>query len=390
MRTQVGIVGSGPAGLMLSHILHRHGIESVILEQRSRDYVLSRIRAGVLEQATVDLLVELGLDSRMKREGLIHTGIELQLDGQRHRIDFDALTGGRAVTVYGQTEITLDMMDARLAQGGQTIYEAEDVSVHGIETNKPSLRFRHNGDSEELKCDFIVGCDGFHGVCRPSFPAGVIQDFERVYPYGWLGILANVAPSSEELIYAYHDRGFALLSMRSTQVSRLYIQVAPDEALKQWSDDRVWDELSIRLGTEGWTLRDGPVTEKSVTPMRSFVAEPMQHGRLFLAGDAAHIVPPTGAKGLNLAASDVKLLSDGLISFYATGNSAVLDGYSRKALERVWRAEHFSWFMTSMLHRMPEGDAFERKLQRSQLAYIFKSRAAAASLAENYVGLPFD
>lgn len=390
MRTQVGIVGSGPAGLMLSHILHRHGIESVILEQRSRDYVLGRIRAGVLEQATVDLLVELGLDSRMKREGLIHTGIELQLDGQRHRIDFDALTGGRAVTVYGQTEITRDMMDARLAQGGQTIYEAEDVSVHGIETSKPSLRFRHNGDSEELQCDFIVGCDGFHGVCRPSFPAGVIQNFERVYPYGWLGILANVAPSSEELVYAYHDRGFALLSMRSTQVSRLYIQVAPDEDLKQWPDDRVWDELSIRLGTPGWTLRDGPVTEKSVTPMRSFVAEPMQHGRLFLAGDAAHIVPPTGAKGLNLAASDVKLLSDGLISFYATGNSAVLDGYSRKALERVWRAEHFSWFMTSMLHRTPEGDAFERKLQRSQLAYIFKSRAAAASLAENYVGLPFD
>ncbi|MCL4791736.1 MAG: 4-hydroxybenzoate 3-monooxygenase [Gammaproteobacteria bacterium] len=386
MRTQVGIVGSGPAGLMLSHILHRHGIESVILEQRSRDYVLGRIRAGVLEQATVDLLVELGLDSRMKREGLIHTGIELQLDGQRHRIDFDALTGGRAVTVYGQTEITRDMMDARLAQGGQTIYEAEDVSVHGIETSKPSLRFRHNGDSEELQCDFIVGCDGFHGVCRPSFPAGVIQNFERVYPYGWLGILANVAPSSEELVYAYHDRGFALLSMRSTQVSRLYIQVAPDEDLKQWPDDRVWDELSIRLGTPGWTLRD----EKSVTPMRSFVAEPMQHGRLFLAGDAAHIVPPTGAKGLNLAASDVKLLSDGLISFYATGNSAVLDGYSRKALERVWRAEHFSWFMTSMLHRTPEGDAFERKLQRSQLAYIFKSRAAAASLAENYVGLPFD
>ena len=389
MRTQVGIVGSGPAGLMLSHILHQRGIESIILEQRSRDYVLSRIRAGVLEQATVDLLRENGLADRMNREGLIHHGIELQVDGKRHRINMHELTGGRAVTVYGQTEITRDMMDARLVHAGQTIFDAEDVSVHGIDTRKPSLRFRHNGESQELQCDFIAGCDGFHGVCRQSFPVGVSKNFERVYPFGWLGILANVAPSNDELIYAYHDRGFALLSMRSPQVSRLYLQVAPDEDVKNWSDDRVWNELAIRLKYDGWTLRDGPVTEKSVTPMRSYVTEPMGFGRLFLAGDAAHIVPPTGAKGLNLAASDVKLLSDALIAHYNSGNDELLDRYSENALRRVWRSEHFSWFMTSMLHRFPDDDPFEQKLQRSQLAYIFNSRAAATSLAENYVGLPF-
>lgn len=390
MRTQVGIVGSGPAGLMLAHILHQHGIESIILEQRSRDYVLSRIRAGVLEQATVDLLRENGLADRMNREGLIHHGIELQVDGKRHRINMHELTGGRAVTVYGQTEISRDMMDARLVHGGQTIFDAEDVSIHGIDTRKPSLRFRHNGESQELQCDFIAGCDGFHGVCRQSFPVGVSKNFERVYPFGWLGILANVAPSNDELIYAYHDRGFALLSMRSPQVSRLYIQVAPDEDLKNWSDDRVWDELAIRLKYDGWTLRDGPVTEKSVTPMRSYVTEPMRFGRLFLAGDAAHIVPPTGAKGLNLAASDVKLLSNALIAHYESGSDELIDRYSENALRRVWRSEHFSWFMTSMLHRFPDDDPFEQKLQRSQLAYVFDSRVAATSLAENYVGLPFD
>ena len=390
MRTQVGIVGSGPAGLMLAHILHQHGIESIILEQRSRDYVLSRIRAGVLEQATVDLLRENGLADRMNREGLIHHGIELQVDGKRHRINMHELTGGRAVTVYGQTEISRDMMDARLVHGGQTIFDAEDVSIHGIDTRKPSLRFRHNGESQELECDFIAGCDGFHGVCRQSFPIGVSKNFERVYPFGWLGILANVAPSNDELIYAYHDRGFALLSMRSPQVSRLYIQVAPDEDLKNWSDDRVWDELAIRLKYDGWTLRDGPVTEKSVTPMRSYVTEPMRFGRLFLAGDAAHIVPPTGAKGLNLAASDVKLLSNALIAHYESGSDELIDRYSENALRRVWRSEHFSWFMTSMLHRFPDDDPFEQKLQRSQLAYVFDSRVAATSLAENYVGLPFD
>ena len=390
MRTQVGIVGSGPAGLMLAHILHRHGIESVVLEQRSRDYVLGRIRAGVLEQATVDLLRANGLAGRMDREGLTHHGIELQLDGRRQRIDMHELTGGRAVTVYGQTEITRDMMDARLAHGGQTVFEAEGVTVHGMDTGRPSLRFRHNGRPEELHCDFIAGCDGFHGVCRQSLPPGIARTFERTYPFGWLGILATVPPSNDELIYAYHDRGFALLSMRSPQVSRLYIQVAPDEDVKKWPDERVWDELDVRLGYEGWTLQRGSVIEKSVTPMRSFVTEPMQSGRLFLAGDAAHIVPPTGAKGLNLAASDVKLLSDGLIAHYSSGDDTLLDNYSRNALKRVWRSEHFSWFMTSMLHRFPDHDGFEQKLQRSQLEYVFNSRAAATSLAENYVGLPFD
>jgi len=370
--------------------LKRRGIESVILEARSRDYVLGRIRAGVLEQPTVDILNEYDLGARMKREGLVHHGVEFRVDGERHRIDLHALSGGRAVTVYGQTEITRDMMDARLAYQGETIYEAEDVTVHGLESKTPSLRFRYNGKEKELCCDFVAGCDGFHGVCRQSFPAGAIKTFERHYPFGWLGILADVAPSNEELIYAYHDRGFALLSMRSMRVSRLYIQVAPNENLNNWPDDRVWEELSIRLGYKGWTLHDGPVTEKSVTPMRSFVAEPMQHGRLFLAGDAAHIVPPTGAKGLNLAAADVKLLSDALVAYYESGNSTLLEGYSAKALRRVWRAEHFSWFMTSMLHRFPDSDPFEQKLQRSQLAYIFESRAAATSLAENYAGLPFD
>jgi p-hydroxybenzoate 3-monooxygenase len=389
MRTQVGIVGSGPSGLLLAHILQRHGIASVIVERRSREYVLGRVRAGVLEQATVDLLTEHGLGERMARQGLVHHGIELQLDGERHRIDMHALTGGRSVTVYGQTEITRDMMDARLAHGGRTLYEVEDVSLHDIDTQRPVLRFRHGGEARELACDFIAGCDGFHGVCRESFPNGTIRTYERAYPFGWLGILAEVAPSNDELIYAYHERGFALLSMRSTSISRLYVQVAPDEDLGNWPDERVWDELSLRLAYKGWQLRRGPVTEKSITPMRSFVAEPMQHGRLFLAGDAAHIVPPTGAKGLNLAAADVKLLADALIAWYRSGSEASLASYSVRALRRVWRAEHFSWFMTSMLHRFPDGDPFHERLQRSQLAYICSSKAAAASLAENYVGLPF-
>ena len=386
MRTQVAIVGAGPAGLTLAHLLHVEGIDSVVLESRSRAYVEARIRAGVLEQGVVDLLTRAGVGERMRREGLLHEGIELQFAGERHRIDFAELTG-KGIVVYGQTEVVKDLIAARHDTGRPLLFEVDDVRLEGVETEHPRALFTHEGDAHVLECDVVAGCDGFHGVCRQSVPAGVLRTFERDYPYGWLGILAQVAPASEELIYAHHEHGFALLSMRSPELSRLYVQCRPDEPLDGWPDERVWAELQTRLGLAGWTLAEGPVLEKGITPMRSFVAEPMRHGRLFLAGDAAHIVPPTGAKGLNLAVHDVGTLAAALAHWYGSGDEGLLDAYSETCLRRIWRAEHFSWWMTSMLHLHPEADAFERRLQLSQLRYVVGSRAAATSLAENYVGL---
>jgi p-hydroxybenzoate 3-monooxygenase len=390
VRTQVGIVGAGPAGLTLARLLEVAGIESVVLEDRTRDYVEHRIRAGVLEQRTVDLLTGAGVADRVHREGIVHHGIELQFDGERHRIPLSELADGRAIVIYGQTEVVKDLIAARLESRLPLLFEAEDVSVHDLETDRPRIRFRHEGADHELECDAIAGCDGFHGVCRPSIPDGVLRSFSREYPFGWLGILAAVAPSNDELVYAHNERGFALLSLRSPELSRLYIQCDPDENLDEWPDERIWEELQIRLGVEGWTLEEGPILEKGVTGMRSFVVEPMQHGRLYLAGDAAHIVPPTGAKGLNLALADVRVLAEALIEWYRSGSSQLLDRYSDTCLRRVWRAEHFSWWMTSMLHRLPGDDPFDLQLQLSQLRYVATSRAAATGLAENYVGLELD
>jgi p-hydroxybenzoate 3-monooxygenase len=387
VRTQVGIVGAGPAGLMLGRLLEREGIESVVLEERSRDYVEHRIRAGVLEQGTVDLLAAAGVDARLRREGLVHHGIELQFDGERHRIPLSDLTGGRTIVIYGQTEIVKDLIQARLESGATLLFDVDGVTVHELESERPQIRFRHDARDHELECDVVAGCDGFHGVSRGSIPPGVLTTFSREYPYGWLGILAAVAPSSEELVYAHHERGFALLSLRSLELSRLYVQCKPDEDIAEWPDGRIWEELQLRLGLEGWTLAEGPVLEKGVTGMRSFVVEPMQYGRLFLAGDAAHIVPPTGAKGMNLAIHDVRVLAEALVDWYRTGSRAALDRYTSTCLRRVWRAEHFSWWMTSMLHRPPDDDPFGLKLQLSQLRYVTDSTSAATSLAENYVGL---
>jgi p-hydroxybenzoate 3-monooxygenase len=388
METQVGIVGAGPAGLLLAHLLDRQGIESVVLEARSRDYVEARVRAGVLEQGTVDLLDEAGLAERLHREGLVHHGVELRFDGRGHRIDFSELTDGRAITVYGQQEVVKDLIAARLRAGGDLRFEVDDVTLHELETESPSVRFRHEGAQHLLRCDVIAGCDGFHGISRPAIPDGVLRIYEREYPFAWLGILAEVAPSSEELIYCYHERGFALHSMRSPKLTRLYLQCAPDDDIEAWPDDRIWDELQTRLATDGgWRLEQGPVVEKGITPMRSFVVEPLRYGHLFLAGDAAHIVPPTGAKGLNLAAADVRVLSEALGAWYADGDTRALAAYSDTCLRRVWRVQHFSAWMTSMLHRFPGDDPFEERLQRSQLRYVCRSRAAATTLAENYVGL---
>jgi p-hydroxybenzoate 3-monooxygenase len=360
----------------------------VVLEARDREYVEARVRAGVLEQTTVDLLDEAGVAERLHREGLVHEGLELRFDGRGHRIDLADLTGGRAITVYGQQEVVKDLIAARLEAGGELLFDVEDVTVHGLESERPCLRFAHAGSEHELRCDVIAGCDGFHGVCREAIPEGTLSIYEREYPFAWLGILAEVTPSSEELIYCHHERGFALHSMRSPQVTRLYLQCAPDEDIDAWPDERIWTELQTRLATDdGWTLEEGPLVEKGITPMRSFVVEPLRYGRLFLAGDAAHIVPPTGAKGLNLAAADVRVLSEALDDWYARGDSAGLDAYSDTCLRRVWRVQHFSWWMTSMLHRFPGNDPFEARLQRSQLQYVCSSRAAATTLAENYVGL---
>ncbi len=385
-RTQVAIVGAGPAGLTLAALLHVAGIESVVLENRNREYVEARVRAGVLEQGTVDLLERAGAADRLRREGIVHGGIHLQFAGERHHVPMDELTGGRSIVVYGQTEVVKDLVALRLAQGLPLRFEVGDVAVHEFEGEEPYVTFVHEGDEHRLDCDVIAGCDGFHGICRPAL-ASVLRTFEREYPYGWLGILADAPPSSDELVYAHSPRGFALLSLRSATRSRLYVQVAHDEDASQWPDERVWEELRLRTALDGFTLNEGPVLEKGVTGMRSFVAEPMQHGNLFLAGDAAHIVPPTGAKGLNLAAHDVRVLADALIDFYAHGSRNALDAYSTDCLRRVWRAEHFSYWMTSMLHLSPERDPFEERLQLSQLRYVTTSLAAATSLAENYVGL---
>ncbi len=395
MRTQVGIVGAGPAGLVLSHLLHLHGIESVVLENRSRQYVQERVRAGVLEQGTVDLLKETGVGARLEREGLVHYGVNLRFNKRTHRIDFAELTGGKGVTIYAQHEVVKDLTDARLAAGGQIFFEVEDTSIHDFDSPqppaKPRIRFRKDGEPQELVCDFIAGCDGFHGICRPSVPAGVLTTFDRVYPFGWLGILAEVAPSSEELIYAYHDRGFGLLSMRSPHIGRLYIQCKPDEDITDWPDEKIWRELHSRLETDdGWKLTEGPIIQKGVTGMRSFVVEPMQCGKLFLAGDAAHIVPPTGAKGLNLAVADVRILARALTEYYSRGHRDLLETYSQTCLRRVWKVQRFSWWMTSMLHRFEHENAFDHRRQLAELDYVTSSRAASQSLAENYVGLPLE
>lgn len=387
-RTQVGIVGAGPAGLMLSLLLHRAGIDSVVLESRSRADIEATLRAGVLEQGTVDLLKECGVGERMLREGFIHHGIELLFGGERHRIPLSDLTGGRTITVYAQHEVIKDLVKTRLDAGGRIIFEACDASVHDFDTLKPKVRFARDGHAHELACDFIAGCDGFHGICRPAVPAAARTEYARNYPFGWFGILVRAAPYSPELIYAHHERGFSLVSTRSTEVQRLYFQCDPNDDVANWPDDRIWNELQTRLVSDkGWELAPGDIFQKGIIAMRSFVLEPMQFGTLFLAGDAAHIVPPTGAKGLNLAVADVQVLAKALTEFYASGRRDLLDQYSAVALERVWRAEHFSWWMTSMLHRFDD-DPFQHQLQLSQLNYIASSRAAATALAENYVGLP--
>ncbi|WP_327191290.1 4-hydroxybenzoate 3-monooxygenase [Streptomyces xinghaiensis] len=390
MHTTVGIIGGGPAGLLLARLLDRAGIDSVVLEHRDRAYVEERQRAGILEQGTVDALRACGAGERMDREGLVHHGIELRFDRRSHRIDFPSLTGGRSVMVYAQTEVVKDLIALRLAEGGgPLLFGAEAVAVEGAETGSPVIRFTHEGRERTLSCDFVVGCDGFHGIAREALPETVRRVFERVYPYSWLGILADVPPSCEELIYAHSPRGFALHSMRTPTVSRLYLQVPNGTDPADWSDERIWDELDARFAVDGdWKLERGPITQKSVTPMRSWVTEPMRHGRLFLAGDAAHIVPPTGAKGLNLAVSDVVVLARALEHWRATGSEELLDAYSDTCLRRVWRAEHFSYVMTTSLHTDPDQSPFDGRLQLSQLHRIADSTAAATELAENYTGLP--
>jgi p-hydroxybenzoate 3-monooxygenase len=390
MRTQVVIIGSGPSGLLLGQLLAGIGVENVILERVDRDYVLGRVRAGVLEQGTVDLLDEAGAGARMHAEGLPHDGISLAFDNRLHRIDLAALTGGKRVTVYGQTEVTHDLMDKRAAGGLLTVYDARNVLPQGFDTTAPFVTYEKDGVSHRIDCDFIAGCDGFHGVSRKSVPQDALKLFERAYPFGWLGILAEVPPADHELIYANHPRGFALCSMRSEHRSRYYVQCPIDDKVENWSDERFWDELRLRLPKEAAEkVTVGPSFEKSIAPLRSFVAEPMQFGRLSLVGDAAHIVPPTGAKGLNLAASDVRYLFSGLREFYLDKSSAGMDAYSGKALSRVWKAVRFSWWMTTMLHRFPDTDAFGQRIQEAELDYLVHSQAAATSLAENYVGLPY-
>jgi p-hydroxybenzoate 3-monooxygenase len=391
-RTEVGIVGAGPAGLLLSHLLAREGIGSIIVEDKSRDYVENRIRAGVLEQGTVDLLADAGVGERMKREGLIHEGIEIRFDGGGHRIDFPALTGGKAITVYGQQELVKDLIAARLANGGDIRFEVEGVALRDIDGDAPRIAYRKDGAEHEIACDFIAGCDGFHGICRDTIPDGVLTAYERVYPFAWLGVLAETPPASDELVYAHSPRGFALLSMRSSTLSRLYVQCDPGDDISAWPDERVWEELQSRTALKdcGFRVPEGPVLQKGITPMRSFVAEPMQHGRLYLAGDAAHIVPPTGAKGMNLAVADVRCLTERLAAWYRRGDKTLLEAYSARCLRRVWKAQRFSWWMTTMLHLHPGDTPFDRRRQIAELDYVTTSRAAMTTLAENYVGLPFE
>jgi p-hydroxybenzoate 3-monooxygenase len=390
MRARVGIIGAGPAGLLLSLLLSREGVDSLVLESRSREEVESTIRAGVLEQGTFDLLTEIGLGERMQREGVIHHGIELRFDGEAHRINLYELTNGRAITIYPQHEVLKDFVAARLNQGGSILFNVKDVQLFDVSSSQPRIHFFHGNEQIELQCDFIAGCDGFHGVARSSLPAARQTVFTRFYPFGWLGILMQAPPSAQELIYAYHERGFALVSTRSPDLQRLYIQCDPNDDIANWSDEMILEELQLRLATrDNWKLLVGAIIQKSILAMRSFVIEPMQYGRLFLAGDAAHIVPPTGAKGLNLAVADVRHLARALTQYYIENQTDLLEAYSTMCLRRVWRAEHFSWWMTSMLHRFPEDDAFQQRMQRAQLDYTVSSRAAATSLAENYAGLPF-
>jgi len=388
-RTQVVIIGAGPSGLLLSQLLHRNGVDSVVLERSSRTHVAARIRAGVLERGTVDLLVEAGVGERMLRERLVHDGFALGFAGRSFRVDLKGTTGS-SVSVYGQTEVTRDLMEARDAAGGKVVYEAADVAIEHFDGAHPTVRYTHEGRTHEIQCDYIAGCDGYHGVCRRSVPQGALQTFERVYPFGWLGILADVPPATHELIYSNHARGFALCSMRSPTRSRYYVQCGLEEKVEQWSDQRFWDELRRRLPEEvADAVVTGPSIEKSIAPLRSFVVEPLRFGRLFLVGDAAHIVPPTGAKGLNLAAADVRVLYAALVEFYRSGETRLIDGYSEQCLRRIWKAERFSWWFTSTMHKFSE-DAFDHRIQLAELDYLCSSQAAVASLAENYVGLPFE
>ena len=389
MRTQVGIVGAGPAGLMLSHLLHLEGIESVVLENRSRESVEATLRAGVLEHGTVELMKATGVGARMQREGAVHEGIELRFKGCGHRIDFADLTGGKTIMLYAQHEVLKDLIAARLDAGGSLLFEASDVTLRDVDGDAPRIGFSHAGAQSELRCDFVAGCDGFHGVCRAAIPESKRTEYARIYPFGWFGILIEAPPSSRELIYTHHARGFALVSTRSPEIQRLYFQCDPHDNVDNWSEDRIWAEFRERLATtDGWSPREGPVIQKNIVTMRSFVCEPMRYGRLYLAGDAAHIVPPTGAKGLNLAVADVWVLSRALIAYYREGRRDLLERYSDTALSRVWRAEHFSWWMTSMLHTFPGNDPFQERLQLAELAYVTTSRPKAVTLAENYVGLP--
>ena len=390
MRTKVAIIGSGPSGLMLGQLLGKAGIDNVIIDTKSKDYILGRIRAGVLEQGAVKMLEEAGIGARMHREGLIHEGFLLSFDGDAHRMDLKKHSGGDTVMVYGQTELTRDLMDARAAAGGIDFCEAEAVAIHDFDRSRPRVTFRHGGKAYDLQADFIAGCDGFHGVCRASVPAGAIRNYERVYPFGWLGLLADVPPCSHELVYAHHERGFALCSQRSLTRSRYYVQCSLDDTVDAWTDTMVWDELRRRLDPAiADKVTTGPSIEKSIAPLRSFVAEPLRFGTLFLAGDAGHIVPPTGAKGLNLAASDIRYLFDAFVDFYANRSEAGLNAYSTRALLRIWKAERFSWWMTNLLHTFPQASAFERKMQRTEFDYLVSSEAAQRALAENYVGLPY-
>ncbi|WP_102346548.1 4-hydroxybenzoate 3-monooxygenase [Bacillus sp. Marseille-P3661] len=388
MRTQVGIIGAGPAGLMLAELLRQDGIESIIIERKHQKDIEGTVKAGVLEQFTVDLLNDMGVGGRMMREGHFHDGIELQFKGTRHRIDLKGLTGGKRITVYPQHEVIKDLVEQRFNTGGDIIFSVEDVTLHDIETKQPKIRFKKDGENEEIVCDFIAGCDGFHGPSRQAIPDNVRKEHLHVYPYGWLGILADAKQANPELIYSNHDRGFALLSTRTPELQRHYIQVDPNDDIANWSDDRIWSELKARTEIDGWKLPDGPINSKTIVQMRSFVLETMQHGRLFIAGDAAHTVPPTGAKGLNLAASDVKVLATGLAEFYQLGKEDILNSYSDISLRRVWKAERFSYWMTSMLHRNANHDSFEYAMQLTELDYVSTSRAAMTTLAENYVGLP--